>query len=125
MQPLKLLNNVQKARLLHALFIQEIPAFLDFLEAQCLVIDENREEIKREWKQKLLTADMWFELSEETARALKKFGKGLRDSSSVFSDQLFYGYGAIFLDHQLQQYVENNKHTDPKFKTAIDLFIHP
>ncbi|HAL82061.1 MAG TPA: hypothetical protein DCO83_07370 [Mucilaginibacter sp.] len=125
MQPLKALSNTQKARLIHALFFNEIPDFLEFLEAQCLIIEENSEEIKREWKQNLLTADIWLGLSEETARVLKKFGKGLRSSSSVFSDQLFFGYGAIFLNHQLQQYVENNRHTDPKFKTAIDLFINP
>jgi len=125
MQPLKQLNNIQKARLIHALFFQEMPAFLEFPEAQCLMIEDNREEIKREWKQNLLTADMWLELSEETARCLKKFGKGLRNSSAVFSDQLFFGYGAIFMNHQLQQYVENNRHADPKFKIAIDLFINP
>ena len=125
MQPLKQLSNIQKARLIHALFFQEMSAFLEFLEKQCLIIDDNREEIKREWKQNLLTADMWLELSEETARCLKKFGKGLRNSSAVFSDQLFFGYGAIFMNHQLQQYVENNRHADPKFKTAIDLFINP
>jgi hypothetical protein len=125
MQPLKILKNVQKARLIHALFIHEMPAFLEFLEAQCLIIEDNREEIKKEWKLKLLTAEMWLELSEETARCLKKFRKGLRDSSTVFSDQLFFGYGAIFINHQLQQYIELNRHTDPKFKTAIDLFINP
>jgi hypothetical protein len=125
MQPLNLLNNVQKARLIHALFYNEIPAFLEFLEAQCLIIEDNREEIKQEWKQNLLTAELWLELSDETARCLKKFKKGLRYSSSVFSDQLFFGYGAIFMNHQLQQYVENNRHSDPKFKTAIDLFINP
>jgi len=125
MQPLKLLNNIQKARLIHALFFHEIPAFLEFLETRCRMIEENCEEIKQEWKQNLLTADMWLELSNETARCLKKYGKGLRNSSAVFSDQLFFGYGAIFMNHQLQRYVELNRHADPKFKTAIDLFINP
>ncbi len=125
MQPLQILNNVQKARLLHALFIHEVPAFLDFLESQCQVIDENRDAVKSEWNQRLLTADLWLELAQETARCLKKYGKTLRNNSSVFSEQLFFGYGAIFMNHQLQQYVENNRHADPKFKTAVELLIKP
>jgi len=124
MSPLKALNNVQKARLLHALFYPEIPAFLEFLETQCHVIDDSRDEIITNWKVNLISAGMWLELAEETQRVLNKFGKGLRTSSAVFSEQLFAGYGAVFMSHQLLQYIENN-HADRKFKTAVDLFFNP
>jgi hypothetical protein len=118
------MNNVQKARLLHALFYQEIPTLLEFLDTQCHIIDDSRDEIIDNWKLNLISAAMWLELAEETQRVLNKFGKGLRTSSEVFSEQLFAGYGAVFMSHQLLQYIENSP-IDPKFKTAVDLFFNP
>lgn len=124
MQPLKALNNVQKARLLHALLYPEIPAFLDFLAVQCQIIDSNRFAIVTAWQPNIITAEMWLELADETARVLNKFGKGLRNSSVVFAEQLFAGYGAAFMTHQLAQYIESNQ-ADPKFKAAVELFFNP
>lgn len=124
MNPLKALNNVQKARLLHALFYNEIPGFLGFLETQCSIIDDSRDELVSNWELKLISAHVWLELADETRRVLSKFGKGLRTSSGVFSEQLFAGYGAVFMSHQLLQYIESNQ-ADPKFKTAVELFFNP
>jgi hypothetical protein len=124
MQPLQALNNVQKARLLHALLYPEIPAFLDFLDTQCQTIDSNRFEIMNGWPPNVITAGMWLELADETARVLKKFGRGLRTSSAVFAEQLFAGYGAAFMNHQLVMYIESNQ-ADPKFKAAVELFFNP
>ena len=123
MQPLHQLNNVQKARLLHALFFNEIPEFLQFINTQCEFIRDNADEIRSEWQDGMLSVDMWFSLSEETYRAVNKYGKCLKNSSVTFSEQLFYGYGAIFLIHMLHQFVEMNLSADPKFKTAIELFF--
>ena len=125
MQPLKLLNNVQKARLLHSLFLQEIPPFLDYVKHACLIIEDNREELRRDWTNGLLTPDAWIELAAETERCLDRRRKGLFASSVVFAEQLFSGFGSLFMCHQLQQYVGNNHHQDPKFRTAVDLFFNP
>jgi hypothetical protein len=124
MNPLKALDNVQKARLLHALFYNDIPGFLKFVDAQCHIIDDSREEIIRDWKPNLISVDMWLGLADETQRVLDKFGRGLVKSSAVFSEQLFSGFGAVFMTHQLLRYIENNQ-ADPKFKTAVELFFNP
>lgn len=124
MNPLKALSNIQKARLLHALFYQEIPDFLDYVDTQCHIIDDRRDEVISNWKMPLISAQMWIGLAEETQRVLGKFGKGLRSSSAVFSEQLFAGYGAVFMCQQLLEYVDNNP-IDPKFKTAVELFFNP
>lgn len=44
MQPLQLLNNVQKARLLHSLLSSEIPPFLGYLAelAETVLNDQER-----------------------------------------------------------------------------------
>ena len=123
MQPLKLLNNVQKARLLHSLLINEIPEFLGYLKELTETVLNDRERIAAEWKDQLFGVDFWFELAEEVQRVLAKYPKDLPKSSNVFADQLFDGYTVIFTVHGLTQYVALGKHTEPKFKPAVELFF--
>ncbi|HEY8931431.1 MAG TPA: hypothetical protein VIM55_19665 [Mucilaginibacter sp.] len=123
MQPLKMLNNVQKARLLHSLLIQEIPEFLGYLDELTELVLNDKEQIKAEWKDQMFGVDFWFGLAEEVQRVMAKYPKDLYKSSNVFADQLFDGYTAIFTAHALTQYVALGRNTDPKFKPAVDLLF--
>jgi len=125
MKTLHRFNNVDKAKLLHALFINEIPAFLAYTQELSLYIKENPEEVHKVWKNQLFGIDFWFQLSGEADRKIKQYGKQLEKSSNVFADQLFDGYGALYLHHCLTTYTEQKRHSDPKFKTAVDLFFNP
>lgn len=124
MQPLKLLTNVQKARLLHSLLIQEIPEFLGYLNELTETVLNDKERIKAEWQDQLFGVDFWFGLAEEVQRVMAKYAKELHKSSAVFADQLFDGYTAIFTAHALTQYVTHGRNTDPKFKPAVDLLFN-
>jgi hypothetical protein len=75
MQPLPLLNNVQKARLLHSLLIQEIPEFLGYLNELTETILNDKERITAEWKDQMFGVDFWFELAEEVQRVMAKYPK--------------------------------------------------
>jgi hypothetical protein len=86
---------------------------------------DHPDKVREHWKNQLFGADFWFQLSEEADRKIKKYGRQLERSSAVFADQLFDGYGALYLHHCLTTYVENGKPADPKFKTAVDLFFNP
>lgn len=123
MQPLKMLNNVAKARLLHSLLIQEIPQFLGYLHELTETILNDRERITAEWKDQMFGVDFWFELAENVQRVMAKYQKDLYKSSNVFADQLFDGYTAIFTVYGLTQYVALEKHTEPKFKPAVELLF--
>lgn len=123
MQPLKMLNNVQKARLLHSLLTSEIPEFLGYLNELTETVLNDQERIAAEWKDQLFGVDFWFGLAEEVQRVMAKYPKDLSKSSAVFADQLFGGYTAIFSAHALTQYVANGRHTDPKFKPAVELLF--
>jgi len=123
MQPLKMLTNVQKARLLHSLLINEIPEFLGYLKELTEMVLNDRERITAEWKDQLFGVDFWFELAEQAQRVMAKYPKDLYKSSGVFADQLFDGYTAIFTAHALTQYVANGRNTDPKFKPAVELLF--
>ncbi|MCR8560323.1 hypothetical protein KXD93_21905 [Mucilaginibacter sp. BJC16-A38] len=125
MQPLRAMNNVQKARLLHALLMHEIPAFLVYTQQLSTYMRENPDEVRRVWVNQLFGVDFWFQLADEADRKIKRYGRQLEKSSAVFSDQLFDGYSALYLNHCLTTYTEQGKHTDPKFKTAVELFFNP
>src|ERR1700761_4960037 len=104
-QPLELLNNVHKARLLHSLLIQEIPQFLVYLHEVTETVLRDKERVKAEWKDQMFGVDFWFGLAEEVQRVMAKYPKDLYKSANVFADQLFGGYTAIFCAHALTQYV--------------------
>ncbi|WP_127707036.1 hypothetical protein [Mucilaginibacter limnophilus] len=118
-----MLTNVAKARLLHSLLIQEIPQFLGYLNELTKTILNDKERIKAEWKDQLFGVDFWFDLAGEVHRVMAKYPKDLHKSPNVFADQLFDGYTAIFTAHALTQYVALGRHTDPKFKPAVDLLF--
>jgi hypothetical protein len=125
MKTLHSFNNVEKAKFLHALFIPEIPDFLVYTQQLSAYIKENPDEVRKVWKNQLFGVDFWFQLSEEADRKIRKYGKQLEKNSNLFADQLFDGYGALYLHHCLTTYTEQGKHSDPKFKTAVDLFFNP
>jgi hypothetical protein len=117
MKPLQLLNNVQKARLLHSLLINEMPEFLKYLNEFTETVLNDKERIAAEWKDQLFEVGIWFELAAEVQP------KDLYKSSAVFADQLFGGFMAIFSAHALVQYVTLRRNTDPKFKPAVELLF--
>lgn len=125
MKTLQSFTNVDKAKLIHALFIQEIPGFLAHAQALSAYMRDNPDEVRKVWKNQLFGVDFWFQLAEDADRKIKRYGKQLEKSSNVFADQLFDGYGALYLHHCLTTFTAKDKHTDPKFKTAVDLFFNP
>lgn len=122
MQPLKLLNNVQKARLLHSLLMSEIPDFISYLYEYTESVLDSKQELRSSWQGGMFGVEFWFELAEDIKRRTLKYGKDLRKSSSLFADQLFDGYSAMFTIHVLNQYSAKSE-TDLKFRQAVELLF--
>ena len=122
MQPLKILNNVQKATLLHALLYEEMPEFLDFLKDNTAQILADRETIKANWKSRFFTADLWLSFADNIQRKLEKYGNNLQFSTKVFAEQLFESHTALYTVQQLINYAETSD-VDPKLAQAIDLLF--
>lgn len=119
------MNNVQKARLLHALFLLEIPSLLTYTKEQSLYLANHADEVRAGWGNQLFSFDWWLELSRDIHLKIEKYGRSLEKSSVTFSEQLFDGYGAIYMTHCLLRYVEEGKAADPKFGMAAALFFNP
>ena len=125
MKPLEDLINVEKARLLHELFPQEIPALLEYTNNMCLTILEDEQAIRNQWKNGLLTVEAWLSFVEEVRNKIGKYGKRLHTQSRLFADQLFDGYTALYMVHCMLSYTTIRKHSNHKFVLAIDLLFNP
>lgn len=123
MKSIELLNNVQKARLLHDLFIQEIPQFLGYLHELTDGILNDKEKIIEQWQSPMLGAGFWFELAETVQTALIEKTTQLTKSRDVFAEELFSGYTAIYTVHGLMKYRAHDNSAHHKFKLAIQLLF--
>jgi len=123
MASLKELNNIQRARLLHQLFPEEIPGVLNFIAETCMVINNHPQIIRANWKNEQFTVELWLVLALDVECLIKRHGKNLEIQAIIFAEQLFSGILSVFLIHCLMQYAICNKSVDPKFSTAIDLFF--
>lgn len=125
MKLLENLTNVEKARLLHELFPQEIPALLEFTNNMSITIQEDEQSARDQWKNGLLTVEAWLSFAEEVRSKIDKYGKKLHTHSRLFADQLFDGYTALYMVHYMTLYATTRKHTNHKFVLAIDLLFNP
>ncbi|MGN6541430.1 MAG: hypothetical protein ACTHK8_03700 [Ginsengibacter sp.] len=125
MKPLEQLINVEKARILHELFPQEIPALLKYTNNMCLTIQEDEQLTRNQWENGLLTVEAWLSFVEEVRSKIDKYGKRLHTQSRLFADQLFDGYTALYIVHCMTLYTTTRKHSNHKFVLAIDLLFNP
>ncbi|OJW80313.1 MAG: hypothetical protein BGO69_05645 [Bacteroidetes bacterium 46-16] len=125
MKPLENLINVEKARLLHELFPQEIPALLEYVNGMCLTIQEDEQSTRNQWENGLLTVESWLSFVEEIRNKIERYGKRMHKQSRLFADQLFDGYVAIYMVHCMTLYTTIRNHPNHKFSLAIDLLFNP
>jgi hypothetical protein len=126
MKPLESLNNVEKAKLLHSLFPAEAAGILQFVSGMSQTIAGEQEHQRGSWnKNELFGFDFWLSLSEQAQKTITKYGRQLEKNSSLFADQLFDGYGAVYMVHCLIIYITTQKHANTKFTLAVDLLFNP
>lgn len=125
MKPLKDLNNVERARLLHSLFPAEIPAFLAFTLNLCAATQENEKDMRQRWDNPIISFNQWLTLVQNVEAAIKKYGPNSFKSRYLFSDQLFDGYNALYLSHCLHQYISRMNQEDRKFAAMVQILFSP
>ena len=123
MKPLDNLNNVEKAKLLHELFPEEIPAVLDFVKSLSVTIEEEREMLNSKWDNQLFSFAFWLSLAKDAEKKIDQYGVKLHTSSRLFADQLFNGYAALYLAHCLIQLTSQQEYPNKKFIKAVELLF--
>ncbi len=120
MKALDNMTTVEKARLFAGLFPQHLEGILEAVGARCQCLADNETEIRAEWDG-FFTADFWFGLGRDIAKVLNKYGSKLAKKPSLFADQLFDGYLALFTVDCIVRHKKLS--TDAKFITAVELFF--
>ncbi|WP_423147853.1 hypothetical protein [Rubrolithibacter danxiaensis] len=125
MKPLSNLTNIEKAKLLHQLFPDEIPALLEFVQNMCVTIKEQEQLHREQWENGLFSFDFWLSQLYEAEQKINHYGIRLSKSVQLFADQLFEGYLAVYLVHCLMVYTTTRQHPNIRFAKAVDLLFNP
>lgn len=125
MKPLHKLTNKEKALLLHRLFPQEIPAFLNYMENFAIVFQEDQETYKQQHADELFSFEFWLEQATQAEQKIKRFAGGLQSRSKQFSYILFGGDIALFSIRCLVAYCTTRQHRDRKFVAIVDVLFKP
>lgn len=123
MKPFDELNIIDKARLLHELFPDEIKGFIEFMLQTTNAIATGQQNIKANWGGKQFTTDGWVELAKETDRRIVRNFDALQKNKQRFGDQLFDGYTGLFTVQCMREYMnvcESNKFAEA-MKFLFDL----
>lgn len=123
MKPLNNLNNVERAKLLHELFPDEIPAILKYVKSLSMTIEEEKERLNSKWDNQLFSFPFWLSLAKDAEKKIDQYGEKLHKSSRLFADQLFDGYAALYLAHCLIQLTSQQEHQKKKFVKAVELLF--
>lgn len=125
MKALTQFTNVDKAALLHQLFPEEIPALLEFITGMCQSIKEDEALNRKAWDARFMSFDYWLTLTNQAEDLIKLKKSLMIKSYKVFSEQLFSGYTAIYVNHCICVYTKTKVHPNPKFSLAVQLIFHP
>lgn len=121
MKPLADFNSVEKAKLLHELFPDEIQQVVAYVEECTKVFTDKPDQVKDNWGDNIFSADAWIALAKEVQGRIKRNRKEMIKGSRRFADQLFDGYAAMFTTHCLGNYLMRTKNS--RFKKAIELLF--
>jgi len=123
MGSLEQLNSVERAKLLHALFRNEMPAFLRFARNTAVIVREQQAMYPHDWQNEFFNSKFWLRFAGDTADKIYRYGAQFEANGSFFSEQLFTGNHAMFMAHCLDQYRQIHTPRNKKFAAAIELFF--
>ena len=115
------MNNVEKGKLLAILFPEQLAGILESIAHAYRYLCDNEESLRQEWHNTLVTFDFWQGNAEGVQAAVNQYGARLTKSSSLFADQLFDGYYALFtIDCILKQAKDSE---NSKYRQAVALLF--
>jgi hypothetical protein len=96
MTPLKNMNNVEKGKLLAGLFPDKVQGILEEIHKGYDYMAANEQSLRTEWANSLFPFEFWYRVAGNVATAAKQYGKKLSKRNSLFADQLFDHYNALY-----------------------------
>ncbi|GEM63858.1 hypothetical protein SF1_18400 [Sphingobacterium faecium NBRC 15299] len=123
MKVLYTMDDLDKGKLLFALFPEELENIQKAIKKECEMYLKYEIALRKAWNVKgFLTADFWFRLVYSTYDNMNRNKGKLWQKPKSFADYLFDGNDAIFTKDCLIEYA-SSKECDFFLKKAIDLFF--
>ncbi|CDS93678.1 conserved hypothetical protein [Sphingobacterium sp. PM2-P1-29] len=122
MKPLNKLNNLEKGKLLAALFPDEIKGILNTISVNCKMLAENRKQVEKDWDNGFMTVGLWYRLAEMCNEALT-LNRDKPYSAGRFAQEFFDGYIAIFTIDSVIKYADKERKETKFWHTAQALFM--
>jgi hypothetical protein len=123
MKPLKNLVLIDRGKLLHDLFPENISSFLDYAIDFATYMENNKEEIVDNWGEQLFSFENWLSYALDAKSRIGKCGSKMLKSSRLFADQLFDGYLAFWTTDVLCKYVSQKEFNEKKFKKMVEVLF--
>lgn len=120
MKTFKTFTNTDKAKLLHDLFPEEIPALLNEIQRVCAEFQKHKEKYAKDWDFGLMTFEMWLYLSEQANEIITRYRFNMVRSSRVFADQLCFTHAVLFINDRIIKYAEGVSKNEA-FKLAVKM----
>lgn len=122
MKALHELSNTEKGWLLAELFPDERAPMVCALLTEIERIRQDKSAFHKQWHSTMMTAEFWYSLATSAEQLIHKLGYSMKQSSKVFSDQLFFGQLALYTVHCIGNYAKQ-KDDNPKFQLAVSLLF--
>jgi hypothetical protein len=114
------MSVVDKAKLLHKLFPDEIIAFIVFEKFTATAFQRDKESHRKNWTaEKDFQFDFWLSIVDDAAERIHRYELELTKRSSLFADQLFDGYTYFFTLSCLEKFIQSDKCNSKKMAEAI------
>jgi hypothetical protein len=125
MKSLEQLTNVERAKLLHTLFPENIEGFLNYAIGLIEYLETNKNELSESWAGQFFTFDAWYDLAMDAKQRIDSYRSQLIKRSGMFADQLFDGYTCFWTADTLIKYAEHGKSVPKRFKAMIEILFLP
>ncbi len=124
MKPLQQLTNVERAKLLHEMFPEEIPAFLHFLQQFAITFREEQANARQRHEGQLFDVAFWLAKATEAEQKIDSYAGSLQDKAKRFARVLFDGDIALFSIRGLIEYVTVKVHPNSRFVAIVNALFN-
>ena len=123
MKALYRMDDLDKGKLLFALFPEELENIKDAIKVQCDFYFKHETAIRKTWNEKgFLTADFWYRLVYSANDNLQRNKGNMWKKPKIFADYFFDGNDSLFTKDCLLEYAES-KDCDYYLRLTIQLLF--
>lgn len=123
MKPLKEMNNVDKAQLLHLLFPDEILPFIDYVKQVCLTLQENESEKSDHPGHHGVDHNLWMLLINNTIFRINRHREQMLSKPRVFARYLYDGQNVMLMQYCFNLYTDVRRHKNQMFTDWVKLLF--